>query len=70
MAIELLAAAQALDLRSPLIPGAGSRAGRAALREVVSFLEEDQIGPDIHAAAELVRDGALLDAVAEAVSLR
>jgi histidine ammonia-lyase len=71
VAIELLAAAQALDLRSPLIPGAGSRAGRAALREVVSFLEEDrELGPDIHAAAELVRDGALLDAVAEAVSLR
>jgi histidine ammonia-lyase len=71
VAIELLAAAQGLDLRSPLIPGAGSRAGRAALREVVSFLEEDrELGPDIDAAVELVRDGALLDAVAEAVSLR
>jgi histidine ammonia-lyase len=68
VAIELLAAAQALDLRSPLIPGAGSRAGRAALREVVSFLEEDrELGPDIAAAIELVRDGALLEAVEVAV---
>ena len=71
VAIELLAAAQALDLRSPLMPGAGSLAGRAALREVVSFLEEDrELGPDIEAAVELVRDGALLDAVAEVVTLR
>jgi histidine ammonia-lyase len=68
VAIELLAAAQALDLRSPLVPGDGSRAGRAALREVVPFLEEDrELGPDIQAAIELVRDGELLEAVATAV---
>ena len=68
VAIELLAAGQALDLRSPLIPGAGSRAGRAALREVVSFLEEDrELGSDIDSAIELVRSGALLEAVEVAV---
>jgi histidine ammonia-lyase len=68
VAIELLAAAQALDLRSPLVPGVGSRAGRAALREVVPFLDEDrELGPDLHAAIELVRGGELLDAVVTAV---
>ena len=47
------------------------RRDRLEIREVVSFLEEDrELGPDIQAAVELVRDGALLDAVAKVLSLR
>ena len=68
VAIELLAAAQGIDLRAPLRPGDGSRRARNAVREVVAFLEADrELGPDIEAAAELVRGPSLVDAVASAV---
>jgi histidine ammonia-lyase len=68
VAIELLAAAQALDLRAPLAPGRGSMRARDVVRESVSFLESDrELAPDIAAAAELVRGEALTAAVEDAV---
>jgi len=63
VAIEALGAAQALDLRAPLEPAAGTRAARDAIRERVTLLSEDrELGPDIAAATELVRGGALVSA--------
>jgi histidine ammonia-lyase len=68
VALEVLGAAQALDLRTPLRPGAGSSAALAAVRETVPFLEEDrEIRLDIAAAIELVRGGTLVAAVEEGV---
>ena len=50
VALEALAAAQALDLRSPLEPAEGTRAARDAIRDVVPFLEVDrEFRPDIDA---------------------
>jgi histidine ammonia-lyase len=61
VALELLCAAQALDFREPLNPAAGTRAAYEVLRERVSFLNEDrELRPDIDAAIELVRSGALV----------
>jgi histidine ammonia-lyase len=64
VALEAMAAAQGLDLRAPLRPGAGVAAAAAAVREAVPFLEGDrQLKPDIDDAIELVQSGALVDAV-------
>ena len=70
IALEALVAAQAMDLRSPLEPAAGTRAARDAIRARVAFLDADrELGADIAAVTELVRSGALLDAAEEAVGL-
>jgi histidine ammonia-lyase len=63
VALEALAGAQALDLRSPLEPGPATRAVHDAVRAVVPFTDADrEFGPDIEAAATLVRSGALVAA--------
>ena len=68
VAIEALAAAQALDLRAPLEPSAAASAVRAAIRERVAFMERDRfLAPDIDAARELARTGALVNAATGAV---
>lgn len=68
VASEALVAAQALDLRAPLEPAAGTRAARDAIRSRVAFLDSDrELGPDVAAATELVRSGALQEAAEEAV---
>jgi histidine ammonia-lyase len=64
LAIELLCAAQALDFRLELTPGAAPGAGVAAahakLRGVVTHLTVDrEQGPDIATATALVRSGEL-----------
>jgi histidine ammonia-lyase len=64
LAIELLCAAQALDFRLELVPGAAPGAGvaeaHARLRTVVAHLTVDrEPGPDIAAATALVRSGEL-----------
>jgi histidine ammonia-lyase len=57
LAMEALAAAQALDLRSPLEPGPATAAARDVIRSRVPFLTEDrELGPDIDAMVELMRD--------------
>jgi len=68
VAMEALCAAQALDLRSPLAPGASSAASLASIRESVPFLSEDrELGDDIAAVTALVREGGLAARAREAV---
>ena len=56
LALEVLAAAQALDLRAPLRAGPAARAVHEALRAEVPFVEHDrEFGADIEAAVALVR---------------
>jgi histidine ammonia-lyase len=63
LAIELMAAAQALDFRD-FTPGAGTRAAHAAVRTVVDHLDEDRpLFPDHNAMAAAVERGAVLEAV-------
>ena len=68
LAIELLLAAQALDGRAPLSPGAGSRAALAAVRRRIAPLAADRyLKADLDAALGLCRDGSVLEAVEAAV---
>lgn len=68
LALEALAATQALDLRAPLEPGPATRAVHDAVRAVVPFFEADrEFGPDIADAVALVREGILIDAAEGAV---
>jgi histidine ammonia-lyase len=63
LALEVLAAAQALDLRAPLEPGPMTGAAHDAIRVVVPFFELDrEFGPDIADAVALVRRGSLVEA--------
>jgi histidine ammonia-lyase len=64
LAVELLTAARALDLRAPLAPAPATAAVRARLRERVPGPGPDRyLAPDIDAAVDLVTTGAVLDAV-------
>jgi histidine ammonia-lyase len=64
LAIELLLAAQALDLRAPLAPGRGSAAARAAVRAAIAPLDADRyLKADLDAALGLAADGSVLAAV-------
>lgn len=68
IAIELLLAAQALDLRAPLSAGRGSAAAHAAVRSMISPLTADRyLKADLDAALSLVLDGRVLVAVERAV---
>jgi histidine ammonia-lyase len=64
LAIELLTAARALDLRAPLEPAAPTAAVRAAIR--AAWVEgpgpDRHLAPEIDAVVALVEDGALLAA--------
>jgi histidine ammonia-lyase len=67
LAIEVLTAARALDLRAPLDAGPAASAVVAALRKDVAGPGADRyLAPEINAAVEAVGDGRLLQA-AEAV---
>jgi histidine ammonia-lyase len=64
VAIELLCAARALDLRLAMLPdtspGAGVAAAHAAIREVVQPWDRDrEPGPDLEAVTRIVRGGQL-----------
>jgi histidine ammonia-lyase len=66
--IELLCAAQGVDLRSPLKPGKGTLAAHRAIRKHIPRLDEDRIlAPDLEHAAALVREGEVLGAVERVV---
>jgi histidine ammonia-lyase len=68
IALEALAAAQGLELRSPLKPAAGTAVAVAAIREAVPFLDGDRpLKPDVDAAIEVVQSGALVEAVEQAI---
>lgn len=67
-AIELLCAGQGIDLRAPVGPGVGTGAAWRRLRMVVPKLESDRVlYPDLGAATELVKSGAVVDAAQEAL---
>jgi len=57
LAIEMMCAAQGLDYRLPLKPGAVAARAHAAIRNVVPHLDDDRIpAPDIEAVARLIRE--------------
>lgn len=61
LAIELLCAAQGLDLRLPTRPGPGLRAAHAHLRaQVAPMMVDRPIAPDIAAVRRIIDDGSLL----------
>ncbi|MDT7551086.1 MAG: histidine ammonia-lyase [Actinomycetota bacterium] len=64
LAIELMTAARALDLRAPLLPAPATAAAVAALRREVPGPGPDRyLTPEIESAVELVRSGAVIAAV-------
>ncbi|MDQ1426391.1 MAG: histidine ammonia-lyase, partial [Acidimicrobiaceae bacterium] len=68
LAIELMCAGAALDLRAPLLPAPGTGAALAALRTRVAGPGPDRwLSPELLAAEELLRSGAVLTAVTAAV---
>jgi histidine ammonia-lyase len=63
IAIEILTAARALDMRAPLLPAAGTAAVVAALRTRVAGPDVDRwLSPEIEAAVELTRDRRFINA--------
>jgi histidine ammonia-lyase len=61
VAMEAIAAAQALDLRAPLQPASATAAARDLIREQVPFLAEDrELGPDIGSVVKLLDSELLL----------
>ena len=68
LAIELLAASQAIEFLAPLEPGHGARAAHDAVRSISPRLRDDRpLGPDIEAVADAIRDGSLVAAVESVV---
>jgi histidine ammonia-lyase len=58
VAVEMICAAQAVELRAPLRPGPGTGALLASLRQRVAHLDDDRVlAVDLERAAEWVRDG-------------
>ncbi len=67
LAVELTAAARALDLRAPLRPSAGTAAAVRALRAEVAGPGPDRfLSPELAAAEQLVTSGRLVGAVSAA----
>jgi len=68
LAIEALCAAQAIDLRAPLRPGAAVAAVHDKVREQVPALDDDRyLAPDVAALEGLVAGGTLVAAAEEVV---
>ena len=68
LTIELVLAAQALDLRAPLEPGRGSAAALVAVRRRIPPLDGDRyLKADLDAARALAEDGSVLAAVEAAI---
>jgi histidine ammonia-lyase len=64
LAVELVAAARATELRAPLRPAPATEAAVSVLREVVPGPGPDRfLSPELAAAGELVRSGRLVEAV-------
>src|SRR5579872_1003609 len=68
LAVELLSAARAQDLRSPLEAAPATRAVRDLLRKHVAGLGPDRVvAPELAAADGLIRSGAVIEAAESAV---
>ncbi|MGH3032437.1 MAG: aromatic amino acid lyase [Gaiellaceae bacterium] len=62
VAIELVVAAQAVDLRKPAALGAGTRGARDLVRRRIPFMGEgDPLPADVEPVRDLIREGALSD---------
>jgi len=63
LAVELIAAARALDLRAPLKPAPATAAVRDLVRAQVPGVGPDRVvAPELAAAEALIRSGAVLSA--------
>jgi len=72
LAIELMTAAQAIDLREdgPARLGQGTAAAYGQIRRTVPFLEHDrETTPDIEALVGLIRSGAVIEAASAAAGV-
>jgi histidine ammonia-lyase len=68
IAIELLCAAQAMDLFTNMKPGQGTIRAYTMIRDMVPHLEEDRVlSKDIEAVVDLMRSGTILEEVETAV---
>jgi histidine ammonia-lyase len=68
LAVEVVCAGAAIDLRAPLQPGAGTGAALAVLRQRVGGPGPDRwLSPDLRAAESLVLDGSILSSVESVV---
>ena len=68
LAVELVCAAAAIDLRGPLQPAAGTGAALQVLRDRVAGPGPDRwLSPDLRAAEQLLADGSVLSAVESAI---
>src|SRR5271157_2439395 len=69
VAIELMAAAQAFDLRAPVKPAPATQAAYEAVRKHVKRLEEDRaLFDDINTLAKAAKDGEVLEAAKRIIS--
>lgn len=69
LAVEILCATQAIDLRAPATPGRATAAAHAAVRRVVPHLDADRLlAVDIEAVLALEKSGAILVAVEQALA--
>lgn len=68
LGIEMMAGAQAIDLRKPLKPSKGVQAAYDVIRKYVDFLDEDRpLYDDINKLKEVVESGEILEAVEKTV---
>jgi histidine ammonia-lyase len=68
IAIELMVASRAVDMRAPLTAGSGTGAALTLLRTKVGGPGQDRwLSPEIEASVELVKSGAIIQAVEKAI---
>ncbi len=68
LAIEMMAAAQAMDFYPGKQPGRGTRVAYELIREKVPFMKDDRVMyPDIEAIRQLIASNTILDAVERAI---
>jgi histidine ammonia-lyase len=69
LAVELIIAARAIELRAPLEPSSATSAVIAAVRESIPGFGPDRyLSPDLRAGERLVRSGAIREAAAAVVA--
>ena len=70
LGVEAICAAQGIEFRAPLKTSEPLQKAMACLRETVPALKEDRyLAPDLNAAAQLIRDGALVGAAGLALNM-
>lgn len=68
LAVEMMAAAQAIDFRKPLKPSKGVQAAYKVVRKYVDYVDEDRpLHEDINKLSQVVASGEILEAVEKEV---